>query len=154
MRLREAGIGAIQIVVLAAVCFFYSPPVRAAEPSWRDLHSGCQFPMPGGADMAGHADPQRYVLPALSPQNGGNEEHIGTAPYARKAPYQYGWDWGPRFVTEGIWRPIRVETWDSLRIENLHIHQERVGKDLAKIAVEVEVEASQPATATIVVTHE
>src|SRR5205085_2761225 len=25
--------------------------------------------------------------------------------YTRKAQYQYGWDWGPRFVGAGIWRP-------------------------------------------------
>jgi beta-mannosidase len=95
-----------------------------------------------------------YVLPAISTQNGGNEEGIATAPYTRKAPYQYGWDWGPRFVTEGIWRPIHLETWDALRIENFHIHQQSITKDLAKLTAELEVEASQPATATIALTHE
>src|SRR6266851_1687983 len=104
--------------------------------------------------MPPYVKSQRYVLPAISTQNGGNEENIATAPYTRKAPCQYGWDWGPRFVTEGIWRPIRVETWASFRIENFHIHPERVTKDLAKVAVEVEVEAGQPATATILFTHE
>lgn len=49
MRLRKAGISAIQIVVLAAVCFFYSLPVQAAEASWRDLQSGWQFRMTGGS---------------------------------------------------------------------------------------------------------
>lgn len=29
--------------------------------------------------------------------------------FSRKAQYQYGWDWGPRFVTAGIWRPIHWE---------------------------------------------
>jgi beta-mannosidase len=87
-----------------------------------------------------------YVLPAISTQNGGNEENIATAPYTRKAPYQYGWDWGPRFVTEGIWRPVRLETWDSVRIENFHIHQESVGKDLAKLTAEIEIENRTPAT--------
>lgn len=59
-----------------------------------------------------------YVLPAISSQNGGNEENIATAPYTRKAPYNYGWDWGPRFITEGIWRPVRLESWTrcALRI--------------------------------------
>lgn len=28
--------------------------------------------------------------------------------YSRKAPYHYGWDWGPRLVTMGIWRPISI----------------------------------------------
>src|SRR5258708_3697744 len=46
-----------------------------------------------------------YVLPAISSINGGNEENIATAPYTRKAPYQYAWDWGPPFFTERIWRP-------------------------------------------------
>ena len=28
--------------------------------------------------------------------------------FARKAGYHYGWDWGPRLVTSGIWRPIEL----------------------------------------------
>src|SRR5579863_9162726 len=51
-----------------------------------------------------------YTLPSISTHNYGNEENIATAPYTRKAPYNYGWDWGPRFMTEGIWQPIRLET--------------------------------------------
>lgn len=30
--------------------------------------------------------------------------------YSRKAQYQYGWDWGPRLVTCGIWKPVYWET--------------------------------------------
>jgi beta-mannosidase len=33
--------------------------------------------------------------------------------FVRKAQYQFGWDWGPRLVTCGIWKPIRIETWDK-----------------------------------------
>lgn len=32
--------------------------------------------------------------------------------YTRKAPFQFGWDWGLRLVTSGIWKPIRLE-WDD-----------------------------------------
>ena len=67
-----------------------------------------------------------YILPSVTSHNTGNEEDIATAPYTRKAPYQYGWDWGPRYVTEGIWQPIRLQTWDTLRIENFHVQQQRV----------------------------
>jgi len=94
-----------------------------------------------------------YMLPAISTINGGNEENIPTAPYTRKAPYQYGWDWGPRFVSEGIWRRVQLESWDSLRIENFHIHQRGVSKDLAKLTVELEVDASQPGAVTIALAH-
>ena len=43
--------------------------------------------------------------------------------WARKAPYHYGWDWGPRFVTSGIWRPVTLETWDEARIDDVQIFQ-------------------------------
>jgi beta-mannosidase len=33
--------------------------------------------------------------------------------FSRKAQYQYGWDWGPRLVTCGIWKPIHWELWDE-----------------------------------------
>ncbi len=39
--------------------------------------------------------------------------------FTRKAPYQYGWDWGPRFVTSGIWRSVFLDAWDIASIENI-----------------------------------
>ena len=95
-----------------------------------------------------------YVLPSISTHNYGNEENIATAPYTRKAPYNYGWDWGPRFMTEGIWRPVRLETWDALRIDNFHIHQQNITSALANVSAEVEIEASRPITATLTLTHD
>ena len=95
-----------------------------------------------------------YVLPSISTHNFGNEEDIATAPYTRKAPYQYGWDWGPRYMTEGIWQPARLETWDALRIDNFHIHQQKVNAGTAEITAELDIEASQPTTATLALLHE
>jgi len=94
-----------------------------------------------------------YVLPSISTHNYGNEEDIATAPYTRKAPYQYGWDWGPRYLTEGIWQPIRLEAWDGMRIENFHIHQQNITKDQALVDAEVEIEAGAAAKATLILTH-
>jgi beta-mannosidase len=48
----------------------------------------------------------------------------GGAPHSRKAPYQFGWDWGPRLVTSGIWRPIYLEAWDRSRVEEVEVVQE------------------------------
>lgn len=28
--------------------------------------------------------------------------------YVRKAPYHFGWDWGPRLITCGIWKPVTI----------------------------------------------
>jgi len=48
----------------------------------------------------------------------------GGSPHVRKAPYHFGWDWGPRLVTSGIWRPVFLEAWEGSRIEELEIRQE------------------------------
>lgn len=47
----------------------------------------------------------------------GNIEYPGgDRVYIRKAQYQFGWDWGPRLVTSGIWKPITLQTWSGLKI--------------------------------------
>jgi beta-mannosidase len=95
-----------------------------------------------------------YVLPAVSTNNGGNEHDVPTAPYTRKAPYQYGWDWGPRFVTEGIWQPVRLESWDALRIAHFHIRQNKISAETASLSAELEIESEEPATVSITYSHD
>ncbi len=44
-------------------------------------------------------------LPYRLPAN--NDEHeFRVSPFTRKAPYMYGWDWGPRLLTSGIWKDV------------------------------------------------
>lgn len=38
--------------------------------------------------------------------------------FVRKAQYQFGWDWGPRLVTSGIWKPVTLEFDDDLRVRD------------------------------------
>jgi beta-mannosidase len=95
-----------------------------------------------------------YVLPSISTHNFGNEEGIATAPYTRKAPYNYGWDWGPRFLTEGIWKSVRLESWDKLRIENFHIHQQNINTDIANVTAELDIETGRATTATLGLAHD
>src|SRR3984885_8190958 len=104
--------------------------------------------------MIPYAKSLPFILPSISTHNYGNEENIATAPYTRKAPYNYGWDWGPRFMTEGIWQPVRLETWDALRIDNFHIHQHSITADLANVTAELDIDASKPATATLTLAHD
>lgn len=47
--------------------------------------------------------------------------------FIRKAQYQFGWDWGPRLVTAGIWKEVKVEFWNTAKVENIKIEQ----KDLS-----------------------
>lgn len=86
-----------------------------------------------------------YQLPA------GNDQGEKTSPHTRKAPYQFGWDWGPRFVTSGIWRPVFLEAWDEARVEDLHILPKQVTAAAASVTAEVEVVASKNGSATIII---
>jgi len=71
------------------------------------------------------------------------QTHTAEKTYIRKAAYEYGWDWGPRFVTSGIWRPAKLEVWDTARISNLHIAQRDVTSTVAHLVAQVEVTASE-----------
>jgi len=75
--------------------------------------------------------------------------HTEPKTYLRKAAYEYGWDWGPRFVTSGVWRPARLEAWDAARISNVHIRQLDVSSTVAHLLAEVEVTATEAGSATI-----
>ncbi|MGA7400936.1 MAG: glycoside hydrolase family 2 protein [Candidatus Sulfotelmatobacter sp.] len=104
--------------------------------------------------MIPYAKAQPFILPSISTHNYGNEEDIATAPYTRKAPYNYGWDWGPRFMTEGIWQAVRLESWDALRIGNFHIHQHSITADLANVTAELDIDATKATAATLALAHD
>ena len=75
------------------------------------------------------------------------KEQIEDKVYIRKAAYEYGWDWGPRFVTSGIWRRVHLDTWDEARITNFHIRQRDITRENARLVAELEVTASAAAVA-------
>lgn len=53
--------------------------------------------------------------------------------FTRKAQYHYGWDWGPRFATCGIYKPIKLHFWNDVQIENVRYEQINLTDDLAKL---------------------
>ncbi|WP_239614765.1 beta-mannosidase [Cohnella mopanensis] len=62
--------------------------------------------------------------------------------FSRKAPYHYGWDWGPRFVTSGICKDILIQGWTGYRIKDLYIHQSEVSarSAIGKAVLEIQSE--------------
>ena len=63
--------------------------------------------------------------------------------YTRKAPYQSGWDWGPRFVTMGIWKPVYLRSWKDARIVDIQANQDSIVNDTAWITTIFEIESSK-----------
>lgn len=66
-----------------------------------------------------------------------------TANFVRKPGYHYGWDWGPRYVTAGVWRPVKLESWDAVRIDDVHVRQDKVTAERADLSVQVGLKAAR-----------
>lgn len=77
------------------------------------------------------------------------ETQTAARTYVRKAAYEYGWDWGPTFVTSGIWRPAKLEVWDKARISSLYIRQPDVSASVAHLTAEVEITTSASGAAEV-----
>lgn len=63
--------------------------------------------------------------------------------YTRKAPYHYGWDWGPRLVTSGIWRPVVLEAWSNVKVEDVFIRQPHVTCEEAQLIADIRVNSDK-----------
>ena len=92
--------------------------------------------------------PKWDALPYQYPASNDQSENGGLfnkkiSIFARKAGYHYGWDWGPRLVTSGIWRPVYIMAWSDLRINDVFIEQKEVGAGRAVIAGHVELDADK-----------
>lgn len=69
--------------------------------------------------------------------------------FVRKPGYHFGWDWGPRYVTAGIWRPVRLESWDAQRLTALAVQTRDLDATRADLEVAVEVESAAVGTAAM-----
>lgn len=65
-----------------------------------------------------------------------------TGNFVRKPGYHYGWDWGPRYVTAGIWKPVRLEHWDAARIADLHVRQRSLDAARAELDVQTNIDVA------------
>ena len=84
-----------------------------------------------------HMKTLSYTLPAS------NDRGEKTSPYTRKAPYHFGWDWGPRFVTCGIWKPVLIQCWNTARITDVFIEQKCITEAQAQLSASIYIEAQE-----------
>jgi beta-mannosidase len=59
----------------------------------------------------------------------------GNVFFARKESADFGWDWGPRLLTSGIWRPIRLAAYDTARIDDLLVRADLSRESKAVLVV-------------------
>ncbi len=75
--------------------------------------------------------------------------HTDPKGYIRKAVYEFGWDWGPRFGTSGVYRPAYLEVWDDARIHDVFVEQQSVSTAAANLDAHVDILASKETKATL-----
>ena len=102
---------------------YFHSPIKVDIPKWDAL-------------------PYHYEASNDQSENGGVFDKKVSV-FARKAGYHYGWDWGPRLVTSGIWRPVYIEAWDDARLSDVFIRQQEVSKNRASIVGEIEVQSDK-----------
>ena len=74
------------------------------------------------------ASPLDYIRARKKPDHFPEwNDPVGGCSLIRKEQCSFGWDWGPRLVSSGIWLPIFLQGWDANRIESVHVRQDHEG---------------------------
>jgi len=81
----------------------------------------------------------------------GPTHSLAGAPHIRKAPCQFGWDWGPKLPPVGIWKEVRLEGYSSARFDDVHLRQQHVDGKVT-VSVELAVERWQDVALRAVLT--
>lgn len=76
-------------------------------------------------------------------------------PYAlsRKAAYQHGWDWAPKYKNIGIWKPAYLRAWSEALINYAHVTTQNVTDDEASMLLTVNVNSITARPTTVVLLH-
>lgn len=85
--------------------------------------------------------PVQYVTErqAVRPMMGVSQAIPG-GPHLRKAPCQFGWDWGPQLPPIGVWKDVRLEGCETARIQEVHLTQNHTNGRVT-VGARVEVQA-------------
>ncbi len=83
-------------------------------------------------------DAIRLRQPSLSPQAC---DWVGGRHQIRKQQCSFGWDWGCRFPTSGIWRPLYLQAWFANRLVDYRLEQKHRKNDVT-LLIETELARS------------
>ncbi|MEI8085068.1 MAG: glycoside hydrolase family 2 protein [Paludibacter sp.] len=84
---------------------------------------------------------------------GGLKKDETLSSFIRKAPYHFGWDWGPRFVTSGVWQPVFIRAWSSVKMQDFYVQQTSLTDKLAKLNGQIEVQSTKNQTSIVEISN-
>lgn len=98
--------------------------------STENMFIGCRWPvkkhLKTGTNevLIRFANPMDYIEARRKKHNFAEWcDPIGGCSNIRKEQCSFGWDWGPRFATCGIWKDIRLEAWSGNRLIDVYVEQ-------------------------------
>ena len=71
---------------------------------------------------------------------GASRKNAGARIWVRKPQYVFGWDWAPKMLTCGIWRPVKIVSYEQAAVRDCFIKTSLRGR-AAVISAEVELES-------------
>ncbi len=78
----------------------------------------------------------------------------GNRIFTRKAQFQYGWDWGPKLNTSGIWKEVYLRAWDDILISDVYIEQNKLDKKQAVLFAHVTINNPSDKNAQLVINRD
>ncbi|ROS79141.1 glycoside hydrolase family 2 protein [Cellulomonas sp. PhB143] len=95
----------------------------------------------GGNDLVVGFAPVREYTDAVVAE-AGERPNVYPEPsqYVRKMACNFGWDWGPTLVTAGMWKSVRLESWQTARLAAVRPVARVDGSD-GVLEVEIDVRA-------------
>ena len=68
---------------------------------------------------------------------------------SRKAPYQHGWDWAPKYKNVGLWKPVKLQAWSTAKLENAYIVTNEASTSQAKLSLHLDIESVNGSELTV-----
>jgi len=68
------------------------------------------------------------------------DQSIQGGPHLRKAPCQWGWDWGPMLPPIGIWKEARLEAYSIAKLDSIHLRQDHQFDGSVQVSAEAKVD--------------
>ncbi len=68
------------------------------------------------------------------------DQSIQGGPHLRKAPCQWGWDWGPMLPPIGIWKEARLEAYSKAKLDMVHLQQDHQFDGSVQVSADAKIE--------------